>query len=92
MYPRPIIAKHGQKCRFSDDRSPSIQKSAAIRDNWGAVPSNLPPPGWQITDTSGIVGSRYDTRFRTHSVINNRTGQSSGEGLNTTSTLLFILY
>ena len=39
-----------------------------------------PPSDLQILDTSGIVESRDHRRLRAHSVINNRTGQSSGEG------------
>ena len=83
MYPRPIIAKRGRECRISDDRSTSIHTSAASRQNWGAVTTKYPPSDLQILDTSGIVGSRDHTRLRAHSVINNRTGQSSGEGPNT---------
>ena len=81
MYPCPIIAKHGQECRISDDRSTSIYKSAASRHNWDAVPPNLPLSAWQILDTSGIVGSRGHTRLRIHSMISNRTGQNSDGGL-----------
>ena len=89
MYPRPIIAKRGQECRISDYRSTSIHTSAASHQNWGAVTPKYPPSDLQILDTSGIVGSRDHTRLRAHSVINNRTGQSSGEGPNTCSMLLF---
>ena len=81
MYPRPIIAKHGRECRISDDRSTSMYKSAASRHSWDAVPPNLPLSDWQILDTSSIVGSRDHTRLRIHSMISNRTGQSSGGGL-----------
>ena len=73
MYHRPIIAKHGRECRISDDRSTSISSC----HNWGAVPPNPPLSDWQISDPSGIVGSHDYTRLRTHSVIKNRTGQSS---------------
>ena len=85
MYPRPIIANHGIECRISDDRSTSMYKSAASRHSWDAVPPNLPLSDWQILDTSSIVGSRDHTRLRIciriHSMISNRTGQSSGGGL-----------
>ena len=75
MYHRPIIAKHGRECRISDDRSTSIYERASSCHNWGAVPPNLPLSDWQISDPSGIVGSRDYARLRTHSVISNRTCQ-----------------
>ena len=77
MYPYPIITKHGQECRISEDCSTSLYKSAASCHNWGAVPPNLPPLDWQFTDTNGIAGSRDHACSRAHSVINNWTGPSS---------------